>query len=391
MRLLYVSTFRIPHTNGTSKRFIDEMNYFSANNGVTCLSAPPYDPNMIKLINPQVRRYTTPDIARGSFVSKIIQLPYLMAPFYVYKIWKISRDEHIDAIMAHDIFAAFFSSIALLGSKTVLTLHSTYSEDCLFMSRTATPVLRPFYFLKRFFGSVIEHIVYRSVSAIICVSEYEEKDVLVKTKNKKQPTLIRNWVDEKKYSSISRSEALKKTGFNTKKVNGIFIGRVVPKNGPKIILEAIKRVSSNRKDFIFYFVGSGYELEDCKKSAERFENIVFLGERADVPELLSSSDFFVSHVSSLVEGVGFTILEAMAAGKPVICGEDRITKSLFKDEVFLVKKDDPSFLIPAITKLVDSEQLRIETGKKALGKVRSDFSMTASLNKIDRILKGLVK
>ncbi len=77
--------------------------------------------------------------------------------------------------------------------------------------------------------------------------------------------------------------------------------------------------SSRNADFRLRLVGDGAErpkLEALARDLKLEQNVEFLGERDDIPDLLRQAGFFVS--SSTTEGISLTILEAMAVGLPVV-------------------------------------------------------------------------
>ena len=72
-------------------------------------------------------------------------------------------------------------------------------------------------------------------------------------------------------------------------------------------------------DARFVFVGDGplrHSLESEAQSLGLGDRVVFLGQRVDVPALLACADVFV--LPSLAEGLPLSVLEAMAAGVPVV-------------------------------------------------------------------------
>lgn len=91
--------------------------------------------------------------------------------------------------------------------------------------------------------------------------------------------------------------------------------RLHPQKGHTYLLEAAALVP----DAIFVLAGDGPErqlLEDQSRSLGLEDRVRFLGQRRDIPRLLATCDLFV--LPSLYEGMPLSVLEAMAAGKPVI-------------------------------------------------------------------------
>ena len=89
--------------------------------------------------------------------------------------------------------------------------------------------------------------------------------------------------------------------------------------GVLILLEAFKTLAPSYPKLWLWIAGDGplrSELERTAKAFPEGNRIRFLGFREDIPEVLRSSDLFV--LPSLLEAMPLTLLEAMAAGLPVI-------------------------------------------------------------------------
>ena len=99
----------------------------------------------------------------------------------------------------------------------------------------------------------------------------------------------------------------------------ISVARLSKEKDFATLLRAVWILIKERPDFRLKIVGDGSErprLEELCAELKLQNNVEFLGERRDVPELLKQSAFFVS--SSTTEGVSLTLLEAMAVGLPVV-------------------------------------------------------------------------
>ena len=98
------------------------------------------------------------------------------------------------------------------------------------------------------------------------------------------------------------------------------------------------------------------------------ENVVFLGKRKDVPEIISVADILVA--PSLLEGFGLVIAEAMAAGKPVICLDaggpgTHVTEECGIKITASSPEEAVHQLAGALERLHQKETLRLELGRAA--------------------------
>ncbi len=102
-------------------------------------------------------------------------------------------------------------------------------------------------------------------------------------------------------------------------LHAITVCRLDPVKGLSHMLHAIPGIIALHPEFMWTIVGDGPVRAGLEREAESLGvqgHVRFLGERADVPQLLRSSHVFV--LPSLSEGVSISLLEAMASGLPVI-------------------------------------------------------------------------
>lgn len=99
----------------------------------------------------------------------------------------------------------------------------------------------------------------------------------------------------------------------------ISVARLSPEKDFSTLLCAVALAVQSVPDLQLKIVGDGPErakLEELARQLGIAGRVEFLGERTDVPELLSTAGFFVT--SSTTEGISLTLLEAMAVGLPVV-------------------------------------------------------------------------
>ena len=97
------------------------------------------------------------------------------------------------------------------------------------------------------------------------------------------------------------------------------VGRLVPLKGLEYLLDAWVSVVREAPDAVLVIVGSGSleaELRARASALELDRHVVFVGFRTDIPALLARAHTFV--LSSLWEGLPMSVVEAMAARRPVV-------------------------------------------------------------------------
>ena len=150
--------------------------------------------------------------------------------------------------------------------------------------------------------------------------------------------VIPNAIDIERFSSGSSSgeetEKLKASmGIKEDETVLLYVGRVVEEKRVNELLEVVMNVSRKNKKIKTVFVGSGGAVEYLQnevKKNELQENILFTGfvDYENLPKYYALGNIFIT--ASLSEMHSMTILEALAAGLPIVCRED----ASFSDTVY---------------------------------------------------------
>jgi glycosyltransferase involved in cell wall biosynthesis len=140
------------------------------------------------------------------------------------------------------------------------------------------------------------------------------------------------------------------------------IGRLAEEKGLDDLLHALRfiaRDSTNR--FELAFAGAGPLASSLTKRAADLgiqDRVLFLGFRSDIGDLLAASDIVV--LPTLREGLSISLLEAMAAGKPIITTTigSNLEATHNGTAAMLVPTKNPKALAEAIVKLSQDDSLR---------------------------------
>lgn len=310
---------------------------------------------------------------------------------------KIDKAIHFSYIHAHSVFSALAAVVSFRGKKTILHLHSISAKDRFVMSKPLSrmsPWFKLIHLSIYLMTCMLEIFVYNNVKLIVCVSEWEQKDALKKGFLKKeQILLLRNGIDTDKFCpKPEATQSLRKHfGIDNSRIVCVFLGRIVPKNGPLLIAQAIPIVNKELSNVTFIFVGDGVEKEKLNEHIIRANvtNVLCLGS-TPAEAVFPIGDIFVSHVSTLVEGHGQTILEAMSSGLATITGRDTIKEKIFKkDELILIEKDNPSTIAEAVVQLANNESLRNLLSLRGREKVVKEFSIKMQYDKFEDMLRSI--
>ncbi len=139
---------------------------------------------------------------------------------------------------------------------------------------------------------------------------------------------------------------------------------------------------------VFVLAGEGPLRERLEARARQLGlegRVVFLGHRDDVPELLAVADLFV--LPSISEGLPLSVVEAMAAGKPVVATAiGGIDEAVVDGETgILVPPADPVALAAAIRRLLAEGSFARRLGEAGRARARREFSAEAMAERIGGI------
>lgn len=148
------------------------------------------------------------------------------------------------------------------------------------------------------------------------------------------------------------------------------------------------RAAAELPEAIFALAGDGplrgeLEAEAAQLGVE--DRVVFLGRRADVPDLLAACDVFA--LPSLYEGTSLAVLEAMAAGRAVVSSAIGGTDELVENGVsgLLVAPGDAAALGGAIGRLLDDPELRQAMAVSARERAESEFTRQQMAQRVERV------
>jgi glycosyltransferase involved in cell wall biosynthesis len=202
---------------------------------------------------------------------------------------------------------------------------------------------------------IAERLLAPLATATICVSENELLVGLAAgTCRRDRSVVILNAVD------VAAAPTAHLNGHRPQIVS---VGRLRPPKDFVTLAEALRRLEPDT--FRAAIIGDGPERDMFPADAPA----QLLGERDDVRELLAGSDLFV--LSSRSEGLPMSVLEAMAAGLPVVAtAVGGIPELVVDGETgLLVPPGDPDALADALRRLVDDPELRQRFG--AAGRARA--------------------
>jgi len=290
-------------------------------------------------------------------------------------------------VHTHNSKAGILGRIAARICRVPVVIHTQHS--CVFKYGTLN------YFQKKFYY-FLEKISAKFTDKIIYISKPLRQEFLnAKIGSEKKSVTIYSGIEIEKFRIDI--DILKKKSQLGLKNNDFIVGivsRLEPGKGNEFIIKSIPEIIQKISNIKFIFVGNGplkANLETLSKSLGVREKVMFLGLRDDVPELLQIFD--IACLASLYEGMGRVILEAEAAGRPVVATKvGGIIDIVAEDKTaILVAPRDVGALAFAIIKLIDDEHLRKNMSSAAEEFVDYRFSSEKMVQDIILVYEELLK
>lgn len=172
----------------------------------------------------------------------------------------------------------------------------------------------------------------------------------------------------------------------------LLLGRLSPQKRPDVAVEAFARVHKRMPESELLLAGRGPEEARVRELVGRLgiEGAVhLLGPRDDVPELLATASCLV--LSSDYEGCPLSVLEAMAAGVPVVATRVGGVPELVDDgrTGLLVDPGRPEALADALVRLLSNPEEAAELGVAAREEARARFSRERMLAAVENVYDEL--
>ena len=175
-----------------------------------------------------------------------------------------------------------------------------------------------------------------------------------------------------------------------------YFGRLSPEKGLAVVLQALANLAVQCPQAHTLIVGDGPErerLEAITRLLAIEDRVSFLGFRPDARALMAEVDIIVH--TPVYEGFGIVVLEAMAAGRPVVVNDSPggLTEIVTHGETGLVvPANSPSALAAALAQLCADPEARRRLGQQGLARYEERFSARAMAERVaalyERSLRG---
>jgi glycosyltransferase involved in cell wall biosynthesis len=257
----------------------------------------------------------------------------------------------------------------------------------------------------------VENVIYRRGSAIPIrnsilnrlIFKYLVTDIIANSEETKRTILLNNpnLFDVNKiriiYNGIDLEEQQKaKAKLLYQRADGeIILGnaaRLTEEKGHIFLLELARLLKKRNIKFKLLIAGSGKLYNRLQKTARSYKidkEVKFLGFVKNIKSFNKSIDIFL--LTSLWEGFGYVIVEAMAEEKPVIAFDISSSAEIIDEGLtgYLVEKGNVEDLAEKVNVLAKDEKLRKTFGKNGRQKVEKVFTLNKSIKQVEELLEEL--
>ncbi len=203
---------------------------------------------------------------------------------------------------------------------------------------------------------------------------------------------IREGVDLNRFNDFSNRQSVNRSnlGISANQQLVSCIARLHTMKGQENLLRAIPGVIDKHPDTVFLFAGDGEDrarLESIRDQLGLSDQVRFLGHIEDVPALLSITDILCH--PSLADGLPNSIVEAMAAGVPVLASDTDGIPELIQHEKsgLLINPYNVATITRLLNRLLASPDLRGAYAKQGKYVIQNNFDIRKNLQHLITRLK----
>jgi glycosyltransferase involved in cell wall biosynthesis len=196
--------------------------------------------------------------------------------------------------------------------------------------------------------------------------------------------VVHSGIDPDRFVNESSEHLISEFGIKSDEKIVINVAHLAGHKGQKYLVRAIPAVLERFPRARFFIVGGGELMEELKALAVSIglnEELVFTGFREDVGAFYRLADLFV--MSSVQEGLGTAVLDAMALGKPVVATHSGGIPEIIQDGQTgrLVTPADPAALAEGIIELLTNAEQAKRMASRGKEVVKRNFSVDAMVDK----------
>ncbi len=292
------------------------------------------------------------------------------------KLAKSIRGEGIQLVHAHGYKAGFIAGLAARRAKTPLTLVTLHD----FILNEGEGRMKHLYF------DIAERYMPGMVDKVIAVSKSLRKRILEKGKIEGSKVVVVPAGVRPLSSGANASRRILNVkdllSLNTAAPLIVTVGHLTTQKGVKYLLSAATHILREFPNAQFMVIGDGPQKHELEIMAEKFgilKKVIFTGWRDDARDIMAAADVIV--LPSMVEGMPYSLLEAMSAGKPVVSTmTGGIPEALLDRETgFLVPPKKPLAISQAVVYLLQNKDVAVQMGVAGRRRSEEQFDLKKTI------------
>lgn len=286
--------------------------------------------------------------------------------------------------------------VQLIKSKKIQIIHSNGSRATIFGGIAARLTKTPLIWHVRIVNSdkLLDRLLARLASKIIVISKAVSRRFNWLKNKEDKIVLVYNGIDLERFKpNVGIRKVRGEISLSSKTPMVVTVGRLDWYKGHKYLLEAAEKIVQTLPDARFLIVGDGgyrKRLENQVKQLNLDENVIFTGNRKDIPEILAGIDLFV--LSSVSEGFGRAVAEAMACAKTVVATKAGGLSEVVEDGITgrLVSPKNSTALAEAIIELLKDKKKAENMGIAGRKRVEKLFSIERNVKSIEELYEKIL-
>ena len=290
------------------------------------------------------------------------------------KVRELLKREQFDIVHLHEPMAPILPLCVLEFSNSVNvgTFHASYARQHLY--RFTSPITKRWQ--ARLNGSIAVSPAARRYVNNTFPGDYE---------------IIPNGIDFDHFST----KAVPYPKYQDGKLNILFVGRLEKRKGLRYLLEAYGNLKWENPNIRLIVVGPGNPDKESYRilSSHNLQDVEFVGRVSydDLPRYYASADIFCSPATG-AESFGIVLLEAMAAGKPVIASDIEGFRGVMThgEQGLLVPKKNGDALADALSTLANDPELRLKLGAQG-NKTAEDYRWEVVAGRVENYYKSCLQ
>lgn len=306
------------------------------------------------------------------FFTKVGNFSYINL-FKVNKVAKIFKENNVDVVIINSSQDMKFAGLAAKKAGV---------KNIVYRRGSAIPIKNSF-INRWFFSNIITNILANSNSTKQTINAIN-KNIFPESKI----TVIPNGINTAKFLE-------EKNKFKTKQNKVLTLGnlgRLVKQKNQVFLLDVAKELKKQKIDFKLVIGGEGKLMDFLLKKRTEYnleKEVDFVGFVDKPVEFMSKIDVFL--LSSLWEGFGYVIAEAMLCEKPVIAFNVSSNPELVSENEngFLTEVNDVELFVDKIKLLNNNSELILNLGENGKNKIVSEFDAAISREKFRVYLESI--